>query len=244
MPHYTTFPQFTQRPDYFFSICVHWSEELQHYNLFRCRINKPIMLWMAHSFSKRVHVLHQPKINIISVADHILEKDYEDKCIFSQRTEIFMLNHWEASIFWQTKQRNTAERARGFKRDAILLLNFNISCAGDTEWAHLPKKPSSITGNEVVCLIMLYRVGESQRQGAGYLESSQETRENSHFLFCRVPFRFRSGQSCKTSELWANHFYFSIIYILLKYLFTIYSTSYIRFIHLIYTVCVCVCVYI
>lgn len=68
----------------FFSICVHWSEALQHYNLFRCRINKPIMLWMAHSFSKRVHVLHQPKINIISVADHILEKDYEDKCIFSK----------------------------------------------------------------------------------------------------------------------------------------------------------------
>lgn len=74
---------------------------------------------------------------------------------FPQRTERFMLyRHWEASIFWQTKQRNTAERARGFKRDAILLLNFNISCAGETEWAHLPppKKPSSITGNEVVCL--------------------------------------------------------------------------------------------
>ncbi len=125
----------------FFSICVHWSEELQHYNLFRCRINKPIMLWMAHSFSKRVHVLHQPKINIISVADHILEKDYEDKCIFSQRTEIFMLNHWEASIFWQTKQRNTAERARGFKRDAILLLNFNIPVLETQNEPTFPKNP-------------------------------------------------------------------------------------------------------
>lgn len=158
---------------------------------------------------------------------------------FPQRTERFMLyRHWEASIFWQTKQRNTAERARGFKRDAILLLNFNISCAGETEWAHLPppKKPSSITGNEVVCLIMLYRVGESQQQGAGYLESSQETRENSHFLFCRVHFRFRSGQNCKTSELWANYFYLVIIYILLKYLFTIYHTIYILFINLIWSI--------
>lgn len=133
-----------------------------------------------------------------------------------------MLNHhWEAFISWQNKQCNTAERARGFKRDAILLLDFNISCAGDTEWTHLPqKKPSSITGNEVVCLIMLYRVGESQRQGWD-ISSPVRKPENSHFLFCQVPFSFHSGQGCKTSELWAiyqtpsRHPFQSIIYILL-----------------------------
>ncbi len=134
----------------FFSICVHWSEELQHYNLFRCRINKPIMLWMAHSFSKRCTCVASAKINIISVADHILEKDYEDKCIFSQRTEIFMLNHWKL-LYFDKLSSVTLLRARGFKRDAILLLNFNISCAGDTEWAHLPKNPLPSQEMKVVC---------------------------------------------------------------------------------------------
>ncbi len=104
MPHhYTTFPQFTQRPDYF-SICVHWSEALQHNNLFRCRINKPIMLWMAHRFSKRA------------------------QCVASVKNEhhIGCRPHFGERLWRQMSFHHS-----------ILLLNFNISCAGNTEWARL-----------------------------------------------------------------------------------------------------------
>ncbi len=136
MPHhYTTFPQFTQRPDYF-SICVHWSEALQHNNLFRCRINKPIMLWMAHSFSKRA------------------------QCVASAKNEhhIGCRPHFGKRLW----------REMSFHL-SILLLNFNISVL-ETQ-----NEPAfSITGNEVVCLIMLYRVGESQRQGAGPVQSGNQ----------------------------------------------------------------------
>ncbi len=186
MPHhYTTFPQFTQRPDYF-SICVHWSEALQHNNLFRCRINKPIMLWMAHSFSKRA------------------------QCVASAKNEhhIGCRPHFGERLW----------RQMSFHL-SILLLNFNISCAGNTEWAHLPKKP--FFHHRKWSGLFNHAIGLASHSDRGRVQSSQETRENSHFLFCRVPFRFRSGQSCKTSELWANTFYFGIIYNLLMYLFTL-----------------------
>lgn len=85
------------------------------------------------------------------------------------------------------------------------------------------KKKNPLPSQEMKWSIQGWRVAAT----GGDISSPVRKPENSHFLFCQVPFSFHSGHGCKTSELWAiyqtpsRHPFQSIIYILLQHLLII-----------------------